>query len=60
MRYSGRAQSAEQQPHPGSPKTSVFMGTPWLEVLEIVQIRSLHLYKYVEYFELILLARKVC
>lgn len=60
MRYSGRTQSAEQQPHPGSPKTSVFMGTPWLEVLEIFQTCSLHLYKYVEYFQLILLAWKVC
>lgn len=60
MRYSGRAQSAEQQPHPGSPKTSVFMGTPWLEVLDIFQTCSLYLYKYVEYFQLILFARKVC
>lgn len=59
MRYSGRAQSAEQQPHPGSPKTSVFMGTLWLEILENFQTCSLHFYEYVEYFQLILLAWKV-
>lgn len=59
MRYWGRAQSAEQQPHPGSPKTSAFMGTLWLGILENFQTYSLHFYEYVEYFQLMLLARKV-
>jgi len=59
MRYSGRAQSAEQQPHPGSPKTSAFMGTLRLGILENLQTCSLHFYEYVEYFQLMLLAWKV-